>query len=52
LSISGQMEVQHTNGMSERITDGRYIMKDAKGRTIINRRATAPDATRLQSLTR
>jgi hypothetical protein len=46
------MEVRHTNGMSERIADGRYMMKDAKGRTIINRTATSSDRSRLQSFAR
>ncbi len=42
------IEVRHRNGMSERIMDGRYVMKDAKGRTIINRTATAGDRSRLR----
>jgi hypothetical protein len=42
-------EVRHANGMSEKIIDGRYIMKDAKGRTIINRTATSSDQSRLRS---
>lgn len=42
-------EVHHANGMTEGIVDGRYVMKDAKGRTIINRKATSSDQTRLQS---
>jgi hypothetical protein len=49
---SRPIEVRPLNGMSERIKDGRYLMKDAKGRTIINRTATRSDETRLQSLTR
>jgi hypothetical protein len=48
----GLIEVRHRNGMSERIKDGRYLMKDAKGRTIIERTATVSDQTRLNSLTR
>ena len=46
------MEVRHWNGMSERIKDGRYVMKDAKGRTIINRTATTADQSRLRSFDR
>ncbi|MBW9065778.1 hypothetical protein JNB71_20955 [Rhizobium herbae] len=42
--------VRHVDGMSEVIRDGRYIMKDAKGRTIVNRRATSADEKRLHSL--
>jgi hypothetical protein len=42
-------EVHHANGMMEAIVDGRYVMKDAKGRTIINRKAIPSDQLRLQS---
>ncbi|WP_341486508.1 hypothetical protein [Pararhizobium sp. A13] len=42
--------VHHDDGMSEQIKGGRYIMKDARGRTIVNRRATSADEKRLQSL--
>ncbi|WP_414650745.1 hypothetical protein [Ensifer sp.] len=36
-------------GITEVIESGRYIMKDGRGRTIINRRATTADKRRLQS---
>jgi hypothetical protein len=53
VAIDGStMEVRHWNGMSERIKDGRYVMKDAKGRTIINRTATTSDQSRLRSFDR
>ncbi|WP_271899411.1 hypothetical protein [Candidatus Phyllobacterium onerii] len=53
VAIDGSaMEVRHWNGMSERIKDGRYVMKDAKGRTIINRTATVSDESRLRSFDR
>ena len=53
VAIDGSaMEVRHSNGMSERIKDGRYVMKDAKGRTIINRTATTADQSRLRSFVR
>ncbi|OWW04216.1 hypothetical protein ATY81_17290 [Rhizobium sp. R72] len=45
------MEVRHRDGMSELIRNGRYIMRDARGRTIVNRRATSADETRLESFT-
>jgi len=48
---SSAMEVRHRDGMSEVISNGRYIMKDARGRTIVNRRATSADETRLESFT-
>jgi hypothetical protein len=49
VAIDGStMEVRHSNGMSERIKDGRYIMKDAKGRIIVNRTATTSDQSRLR----
>jgi len=44
------IEARHPNGMTERVRNGRYIMTDAKGRTIINRPARRSDRTRLQSL--
>ena len=46
------IEVRHANGMSESIIHGRYVMKDAKGRTIINRTATPLDQLRLQMFAR
>ncbi|AHK47591.1 hypothetical protein OV14_b1461 (plasmid) [Ensifer adhaerens OV14] len=42
--------MRHADGMSEEINNGRYIMKDARGRTIINRKATLADLKRIQSL--
>ena len=41
--------VRHEGGITEEIANGRYIMKDARGRTIINRRATANDRKRIDS---
>ncbi len=43
----GSIDVQHRNGITETLRAGRYIMKDARGRTIINRRATSADNQRL-----
>jgi len=43
------LRVRHAKGISEEIKDGRYIMKDAQGRTIVNRRATKDDQARLLS---
>jgi hypothetical protein len=34
--------------LSEAIQNGRYVMKDSKGRTIINRRASQSDENRLR----
>lgn len=42
---------QHANGMMEAIVNGRYLMKDAKNRTIIDRKATPSDQLRLRTLT-
>ena len=39
----------HANGMTEAISNGRYVMRDARGRTIINREATVLDYLRLRS---
>lgn len=41
--------IRHEGGITEEIANGRYIMKDARGRTIINRRATANDRKRIDS---
>ncbi|HTO34364.1 MAG TPA: hypothetical protein VL202_24815 [Pararhizobium sp.] len=46
------MEVRHSDGISEEIREGRYIMKDNRGRTIVNRRATFADTIRLRFLVR
>jgi hypothetical protein len=46
----GTIEVVHRNGMRERIRSGRYLMKDGKGRTIIERAATKADLSRLRDL--
>jgi hypothetical protein len=44
--------VRHRNGLEESIVRGRYIMKDNKGRTIVNRRASRADNERLKALRR
>jgi hypothetical protein len=48
----GSIDVRHSNGITEVLQRGRYIMKDSKGRTIINRQATASDARRLSRFLR
>ncbi|KQS85453.1 hypothetical protein ASG68_29370 [Rhizobium sp. Leaf453] len=45
---SASLSVRHDDGMSEVVRNGRYIMKDSKGRTIVNRRATLGDEIRLR----
>ncbi|THV12836.1 hypothetical protein E9677_17700 [Rhizobium rhizophilum] len=50
-SVGGSStRVRHSTGIEEAITNGRYIMRDKWGRTIINRAATAADRRRLRSL--
>lgn len=44
------LRVRHAKGISEEIRNGRYIMKDARGRIIVNRSATEDDQKRLLSL--
>lgn len=39
--------VRYSNGYLEQVVRGRFIMKDSKGRTIVNRKATAQDRMRL-----
>jgi hypothetical protein len=51
-ATDGSIDVRHTNGITETLRAGRYIMKDGKGRTIINRRATSADGARLARLLR
>jgi hypothetical protein len=46
------LSVRHGDGISEVVRNGRYIMRDSKGRTIVNRRATLADEIRLQYLRR
>jgi len=50
LTSGSRIEVRHRNGMKERITNGRYVMTDAQGRTIINRIATRADLARLEGM--
>ncbi|MER9950926.1 hypothetical protein [Mesorhizobium sp. M0047] len=45
-----KIEVQHPDGTTEEIANGRFEMKDALGRTIVERAATARDYSRLQAL--
>ena len=42
--------IRHKGGITEQVRKGRYIMKDARGRTIINRRATSADKQRMETL--
>jgi hypothetical protein len=44
------IDVLHRNGMREGVRAGRYLMKDGKGRTIIERRATGADVARLRGM--
>jgi hypothetical protein len=44
------ISVRHRNGIAEEVNArGRYVMRDAQGRTIINRAATGADIDRLTS---
>ena len=40
--------LRHRNGIQESVRGGRYEMRDAKGRKIVNRPATGADYRRLQ----
>jgi hypothetical protein len=44
------IEVEHPDGIKEEIEDGRYEMKDASGRTIVERPATDADRARLEAM--
>ena len=43
------IEVEYSNGVKEEIENGRYEMKNAAGRTVLERRATQQDVNRIQS---
>ncbi|MFH1795430.1 MAG: hypothetical protein ABIK36_17580 [Pseudomonadota bacterium] len=45
---SPQAILRHRNGMKESVRGGRYEMRDAKGRRIVNRPATGADYRRLK----
>ena len=44
---SRTLRIVHRNGITETIRAGRYEMRDARGRVIVNRPATKRDVTRL-----
>ena len=46
------IEVTYSDGWREEVENGRYELKDAQGRTVIERSATAQDRARLASFTR
>lgn len=51
VSIHGSIiQVVHPDGLREKIENGRFVMKDALGRTIVERAATAADLARLKRL--
>ncbi|TSE11820.1 hypothetical protein C1D09_012365, partial [Mesorhizobium intechi] len=51
VEVSGnKITVTHPDGITEKIENGRFKMKDALGRTIIDRLATPADASRLKAL--
>ncbi len=53
VEINGNnVEVVHASGIKEEVENGRYEMKDASGRTIVERRATAADIARLAGFAR
>lgn len=51
-SPGATLDVRHPDGTQERIRKNRYIMKDAKGRTIVDRPAKRPDRLRLNKLSK
>ena len=51
VEINGSsIEVGHADGTKEEIENGRFEMKDANGRTIVERPATEADRARLEGL--
>lgn len=49
-SSGGSIVVRHSNGMTEKLINGRYEMTDARGRIIISRGATSSDSARLRGM--
>ncbi|MFC3326620.1 hypothetical protein [Mesorhizobium cantuariense] len=45
-----KITVRHPDGITEKLENGRFSMEDALGRTIIDRRATPADVSRLKAL--
>ncbi|UVK55938.1 hypothetical protein DBIPINDM_002510 [Mesorhizobium sp. AR02] len=51
VDVSGnKITVTHPDGITEKIENGRFRMQDALGRTIIDRRATPADVSRLKAM--
>jgi len=48
--IGNAIKVVHANGFREEVANGRFEMKDALGRRIVERAATAADLARLKGL--
>ena len=46
------IEVSYADGWREELENGRYELKDAQGRTVIERRATTEDMQRLSAFSR
>jgi hypothetical protein len=51
ISVSDStVEVRHRNGVREILSNGRYMMRGNRGRSIVDRIATPADRSRIQSL--
>jgi hypothetical protein len=48
-AATSPLNVRHTNGFTESIAKGSYVMKDSKGRVVVDRRARPDDVRRLKS---
>ncbi|WP_244475275.1 hypothetical protein [Rhizobium sp. Leaf341] len=44
------LSIRHRNGFREQLTGDRYVMRDAQGRIVVDRRATRADRERLRRL--
>ena len=49
---NGNVEIRYANGWKEALENGRYELKNANNRTVIERRATAADMARINGLAR
>ena len=50
VSASGNIEIRYTNGWKEELENGRYELKNANNRTVVQRRATAADVARMRAI--
>jgi hypothetical protein len=51
-TMTSPINVRHSNGFTETVAKGSYVMRDSQGRVVVDRRARSGDVRRLKSLDR